>query len=394
MKNSILMMEPKVFPMTSEFPKINKPVSWTSKPPTEDQCVEVLVKCLRLRKLADAIYWYLNCAKMGEETLKEANKRLLIACAADGFNLTLMRLARRWWRNKGWNADEHCIHGGVSIIGILHDTPTWWNSPTGREYVDLLNKDTTPMLQWYKSACLDQDFLKQLEIKAIEASNLPARMLVSIARTPELYDDESYALQATMHLDPSFPALLLALAPMPKLAWIQDIYAAMRIEVQTKPRMAPKWALDEYDPRFSSVPDRMAELCDQFVLFPRSSPGGAMGLISEILGVPDPVCLWVWENNFPLFEDMPFGDEDLLVLQIDNPWVFVDHAVVFPWEFERHHIARHVRESVTFVITDSHENGSVEAQIAELQKLMQSPLPLSEVFKLEYSKVALLKVVI
>lgn len=266
------------------------------------QAMSSLVKCVRLRRTEDAIYWYTHILHCFPDQHYRLDRRVLIMAAEDCIEAPIQSTAYDWFKGVAHvnSMDRHGIT--CYLLSMMCSTDNWWKQPTGQKYIlgwrmaekaNRLNEDQnfTKDSEWGRltSAVVAKDTPTALQshmrlmklgyaknkyaqwlLETSTASfNLPARMVsqCTVVNAKALGFDDNWLGQALWRVLGN--DLGNGVYSEPSSTHIDHVRSKCVSEVYSKPRTPPAWALDGIhcsgkDRRFAGIISSMVGCCNAY----------------------------------------------------------------------------------------------------------------------------------
>ena len=261
-----------------------------------------LVKCVRLRRTDDAIYWYTHILHCFPDQTYRLDRRVLIMAAEDCIEAPIQSTVYDWFKGVAHvpSIDRHGLT--CYLLAMMCSTDNWWKQPSGQKYIlgwrlaekhnrsiedqtftkdsewdrlvtAVAKKDTPTALQAHmrlmKLGYPKTKYAQWLLDTSTSTFNLPARMVsqCTVVNAKALGFDDNWLGQALWRLLGN--ELGSGVYTEPDSSHVDAVRGAAITEVYTKPRTSPAWAMDGIhctgkDRRFAGIISSMVGCCNAY----------------------------------------------------------------------------------------------------------------------------------
>lgn len=282
-----------------------------TSPAHHSQVMSAMIKCIRLRRTDDAVYWFTHFNRFWPKERFRLTRRLLICSAEDCIDVPVQVEVASWFLGAINQKDRDIWYkSAVAKIHLICATKNWWEQPTGQQYIAVwktIDDLVLPMsvarkevamklpLDWDNpQRCLLQHMLLNASFEDYKARGAYAALLEERARTTE---NLSARLSASIHRrlakllgkDENFTGQALYKLVVGSLG--TNVYPTIKAEdIHTSvhkalarlvtPEKTPTWVQDGIhcygkDKRFAGVLRNMVGCCNAFNKYGRLDPDDA-----------------------------------------------------------------------------------------------------------------------
>jgi hypothetical protein len=279
-----------------------------NSPAHHSQVMSAFIKCIRLRRTDDAVYWFTHFNHFWPKEQFRLTRRILICSAEDCIDVPVQKEVAAWFIGAINQKDRTAWYrGAVAKIHLICATRNWWWQPTGRRYVVRWTETERtlgllPELTKSELVKLPVDFDKEgvaliqhmllnagfedykargayaamLEERARTTENMSARLSAGIHRkyAKLLGKDENFTGQALYKL--AGGSLGINAYPAIKAEDVRDSVHKALTRLKN-PEKTPSWTHDGIhcygkDRRFAGVLRSMVGCCNAFSHYGRLDP--------------------------------------------------------------------------------------------------------------------------